>query len=247
MKSWIWVGVLLLAVSPALGQDESGGGGLFGDGEVEFADSGSRGRGQPAAPGPVDRINEILSKGGQPLTEDQKKKLQSLLDEQMDAIRAALGQAPQRGGGAGRPGQGAAAAARGPQGERRPPNPALLEQEEIYLAKVMPVLTAVQQGIWKKHQNDQIRARGGYPALKLALEEAGSPPSPEQDRQLQEQFRTYNQQLRELRMAADPGSPPDAAKLKKLETQHLAALVKLLDAAQRKALLDWRRSSPPQQ
>jgi hypothetical protein len=256
MKAWIGIGIFLLAVLPALAQDEGGGGGgLFGEGDVEFSTSGARGGGRPAGPGPVDRINDILTKGGQPLTAEQRGALQALLDAQMEDIRAALepsqaaragdsgrsgGGQPAgagRGGGTGAPGEGALA------GERRPPNPALLRQEEIYLAKLMPVLTAEQQAVWKKHQNDQIRAGGGYPALRLALEEAGAPPTAEQDMQLQAQFQAYNQQLREMRMAAGPGAVPDAAKAKEIETQHLAALVKLLNTEQRKALLEWRRSS----
>jgi hypothetical protein len=107
-------------------------------------------------------------------------------------------------------------------------------------------LTPEQQAAWKKYQRDQIIARGGYPALRLALEEAGSPPTSEQETQLQTQFRTYDQQQRELRAAAGAGTPPDAAKMKELETQHLALLIKLLDPAQRKALLDWRRSTQSQ-
>jgi hypothetical protein len=240
MKYWLCIGVLLLASSPALAQEGDAGGGLFGEGDVEFSTSGPRGERRPAGPGPVDRINEILGKGGYPLSEDQKKTLQQLLDEQMDDIRAALAPSPETGqeaAGSGRRDAGA------PGLQRRAPNPALLRQEEIYLAKVLPILTPEQQGVWKKYQADQIRARGGYPALKLALAEAGSAPTPEQDTQLQEQFRTYSEQVRALRDAA-PGGQPDAAKLKELETQHLTALVKLLDATQRKALLEWRRSAP---
>jgi hypothetical protein len=132
-------------------------------------------------------------------------------------------------------------------GQRIGPNPVLRQQAEAFLEKVLTLLTPEQQDVWKKYQRELTLARGGYPALRLALEEAGAPPSPEQETQLQELFRNYNDHLRQLRSGADEGTQPDPARLKAAEDAHLAQVAKLLNPAQRRALLEWRRSTqkPP--
>jgi len=119
-------------------------------------------------------------------------------------------------------------------------------QEEQFIANFLPLLTPEQTTVWKTFERQQIRARGGYPALKLALEDAGTPPAPEQEVQMQEAFRTYDQRQRELRREAGPGGTPDAAKMKEAENLYLTSLLKALNAEQRKALIEWRHNSPPQ-
>ncbi len=336
MKGLLWIGIALLAVSPLLAQDEEGGVfGGFGPGdESDLPQSGNRG-GQPQrqGPNPVDELDAILSKGGQPLSVDQKKTIQTLLDQQIEAMRQSLPQAlPQAGsgaegaprgpggfgggqgaaGGQGQPGQGGqfrqgAAGGQpgqggqppqgaqsapggtggsgeqprspggfggqgqrsqggfGGQGGQSPPGApgrpggqfppggaggfraqnyeAARQQEEKFIANFLPVLTPEQTTAWKNFEKDQIRARGGYPALKLALEQAGTPATPEQETELQQIFRTYDEQKRELQRTAGPGGQPDAAKRKEADDQYLGALIKALNANQRKALLEWRRIS----
>ena len=59
-------------------------------------------------------------------------------------------------------------------------------------------------------------------------------------------FGTYERQQRELRRAAGPDGVPDAAKMKEAETQYLSALIKLLNAEQRKDINSindfWRQT-----
>ena len=263
-------GLLLLLASPALAQEDDGGdGGLFSGADWGDSDSGDREGGEQraergvAAPSPLDRMRDVLAEAGLPLSEEQQTALQNLLDEQRAAFSRNINPGGQQRGAT--PGESAREGTppyrqRSEEGGQMPgdaavqgvPPPGSMPSAGIgmrqqrgndFEEKALALLTPQQQEVWKKFQREQIFSRGGYPALRLALEEAGSPPTPEQDGQLQEQFRAYNQQLRELRQTAGPGTLPDAAKLKELENQHLAALVKLLDPAQRKALLEWRRAS----
>ena len=85
---------------------------------------------------------------------------------------------------------------------------------------------------------------GGYPALRLMLEEVGAPLSSVQEEQLLAEFRDYNQQRRPLR---GEGGQADPAELQELESQHLSKVIKLLDTEQRRALIQSRRKVEEQQ
>ncbi len=76
------------------------------------------------------------------------------------------------------------------------------------------------------------------------LEEVGAPLSSERAELLQTEFREYNQQRRQLR---GEGEQADPAKLQELEDQHLSKVIKLLDAEQRRALIQSRRKARGQQ
>jgi hypothetical protein len=287
MKHLLWIiartlGISLLIVWPLLAQEEGSGEDSGGDDDFEGSEFGDRGGGdregerETAGPSPVDRAQEIFTKGGQPLSDEQLKVLQAFLEEQREARRQLAQQAPEQQAAAqGAPrGQSAPGAQeqgrmqRGPEGQAgerpqgRPPggfrgqgppgqrpgaNPLLRQQAEAFLEKLLTLLTPEQQDVWKKYQREQTLARGGYPALRLALEEASASPSPEQETQLQELFRNYNEQLRQLRAGAGEGPSPDPAQLKAAEDAHLAQVAKILNPVQRRALLEWRRSTqkPP--
>ncbi len=110
--------------------------------------------------------------------------------------------------------------------------------------KIRSVLTAEQIEIWDKYRTEQIRRRGGYPALRLMLEEVGAPLSSVQEEQLQAEFRDYNRQRRQLRGEAEQADP---AELHGLESRHLSKVIKLLDAEQRSAMLQSRRKARARQ
>ena len=257
MKRIAWLVLLSLASfavlsRPATAQEDSGrvsmGGGDF-DGS-QYGDDGSgrnrRDSGAPA-PSPIDPIRQVLAKANLPLTADQEKALQAIVAAQQAAQASQSGAggqagAGQGGGGQRAGGQGNAGGSAGGSGggERRSGGGG---RGNALQEKLVAALSPAQQAAWKKYQRDQIIARGGYPALRLALEEAGSAPTAEQESQLQEQFRNYDQQMKDLKTAAGPGNEPDAAKVKEVETQHLTALIKMLDPAQRKALIEWKKST----
>ena len=236
-KHWAWIGIALLLVSSLAAQEEGRGMDSPEDEEIGAAPEGQRGGRQGNRAGnfnqnPIDRMEQVLSQAGVPLSNEQKKTLATLQNEQRQAFQQ-RGEAQREGAG-------------GAPGERRGGAPPMGRQFEAFQEKLLATLTPAQQDVWKKFQNDQIRRRGGYAALRLALEEAGAPVTPEQDAQLQSAFRSYAEQQRELRRAAGQGVQPDPAQLRQLETQPLTQLAKLLNPAQRRALIESRKNSPQQ-
>lgn len=233
MKHLFWIAVPLLLVPPLPAQQE--------DMPAESPQEHEWGAPASEQPGnqqwggranptrnPLERIEEVLSKAGVPLSGEQKKTLHAMMDEQRETMRQRFQQMRER-----------------PE-ERRGGNPQMRQQGEAFQEKLLATLTPEQQDVWKKHQTDQIRERGGYPALRLALQEAGAPLTPEQEGPLQAAFREYNEQRQALRRAAGEGNQPDPAKLKELDREHLPRLTKLLEPAQRRALIEWYRNSQKQ-
>ncbi len=108
---------------------------------------------------------------------------------------------------------------------------------EAMQEKIRSVLTAEQIAVWENYRNEQIRRRGGYPALRLMLEEVGAPLTTVQQEQLQAEFRDYNRQRRLLRREGEQAGP---AKLEQLESQHLSKVIQVLGAEQRRALIQSR-------
>jgi len=98
-----------------------------------------------------------------------------------------------------------------------------------------PALDAKQQAVLTKMSRSQIRARGGYDALRISMEDAGAPFTAEQIPQVQALFEEQKKS-REL-LAKETQGTPDPAKLKQLETETLTKVVRLLVPAQRTALL----------
>jgi hypothetical protein len=98
------------------------------------------------------------------------------------------------------------------------------------------VLTPPQQGLIQKLYRDQVKSRGGFDAIRLTMEEAGAPFSPEQIAQIQPLFDRQNDTRAQLVREAQ-GQPLDQAKLDQLQRETLAQVLKLLTAPQRTALL----------
>ena len=98
-----------------------------------------------------------------------------------------------------------------------------------------PALDAKQQAVLTKMSRSQIRARGGYDALRISMEDAGAPFTEEQIPQVKALFEEQKKS-REV-LAKETQGTPDPAKLKQLETETLTKVVRLLVPAQRTALL----------
>jgi hypothetical protein len=112
------------------------------------------------------------------------------------------------------------------------------------VTKINAALKPDQQAAFKKFRNDEIRKAGGFPALKLIMEEAGAAFMPEQEKQIQELYAEDARQRGQL-MRESQGRP-DPAKLDELEKGTLTKVARLLNPAQRKALLDSRTKTPQQ-
>jgi hypothetical protein len=98
-----------------------------------------------------------------------------------------------------------------------------------------PALDAKQQSVLTKMSRNQIRARGGFDALRISMEDAGVPFTDEQLPQVQALFEEQKKSREAL--ARETQGTPDPAKLKQLETDTLTKVVRLLAPAQRTALL----------
>jgi hypothetical protein len=98
-----------------------------------------------------------------------------------------------------------------------------------------PALDAKQQAVLTKMSRNQIKARGGFDALRVSMEDAGVPFTDEQLPQVQAMFEEQKKSREAL--AKETQGTPDPAKLKQLETDTLTKVVRLLVPAQRTALL----------
>jgi hypothetical protein len=98
-----------------------------------------------------------------------------------------------------------------------------------------PVLDPKQQAVLTKMSRNQIKARGGFDALRVSMEDAGVPFTEEQLPQVQAMFEEQKKSREAL--AKETQGTPDPAKLKQLETETLTKVVRLLVPAQRTALL----------
>lgn len=154
-----------------------------------------------------------------------------------------------RGGGGGGEGRGGPGGARG--GGLPPNSPMLAEMNRINQELQNKVLTALkpeQQAAFKKFQTDEIKKAGGFGALKLNMEEAGTPLTAEQETQIQALYTEQDQQRRQLMRDAAAQGQVDRAKIDaQLNAELAPKLVKVLNAGQRKTLLDAMKKAAPQQ
>jgi hypothetical protein len=101
-------------------------------------------------------------------------------------------------------------------------------------------LSATQQSVLTKMARAQIRSRGGFDALRVAMEDAGTPFNDEQLPKVQALFE--DQKAARAALAKESQGTPDQAKLKQLERDTLTKVVGLLVPAQRTALLALLRA-----
>jgi len=227
------------------------------------AGRGGDARGAPprgAAPNtpPVDRLvrlRELLAGANTPLSKDQETALTALINTEIPAMRRTLqtrvaelqrarADAPPP---AAPPAAPLAPPAQGAGGQRGGPPANLPSMDELapeiirlndqLLGKIAeaPVLNPEQHGLIQKLYKDQVKSRGGFDAIKLTMEDAAAPFSAEQVAQIQPLFDQQNQARAQLVREAQ--GQPDKAKLDQLQRDTLAKVLKLLNPAQRAALL----------
>ena len=103
-----------------------------------------------------------------------------------------------------------------------------------------PALNPTQQSVLTRMARTQIRARGGFDALRVAMEDAGAPFSEEQLPKVKALFE--DQKKARADSVKESQGTPDPAKLKQLERDTLTKVVGLLIPAQRTALLALLRT-----
>src|SRR5262245_43124952 len=250
---YVFAIVLLLAI-PAFAQDEGGGGGLpsslFGGGDLP----GARG-GQQA--NPMDAVKKFFAQANVNISGDQEKAIKPVVEAAFKQVQDTVERlnANQPGAGGDRGGRGQGGDRRGGggnvDGQRRggrggqggvPNNPQLTAElqkiNDEVLPKIVSLLKPEQQAVFKKWQNDEIKKGGGFAALKVTMEEAGAPLTAEQEPQIRSLYAEDAQQRSQLQREAQ--GRPDPARIADLEKATLGKVAKLLNAEQRKALLDSR-------
>ena len=240
MKRLSWVFVALMIAAPVFAQEEGGGGGLP---SSLFGGDSPGGRANEV--NPMDSVKRFLLQSKVTLSGDQEKTLKPAIEAAFKLVQdtvekfsagqpAAGGERGERGfrgrggqGGQGGERRGGGGRGRGEGGGAAPvPNNPQLSAElqkinDDVLAKIFAVLKPDQQSAFTKWKNDQIKKAGGFAALKIIMQEAGAPLTPEQEPQVQALY-------------------TDGAKLAEAELATMGKVAKLLTAAQRKALLDSR-------
>ncbi len=103
-----------------------------------------------------------------------------------------------------------------------------------------PALNPTQQSVLTKMARTQIRARGGFDALRVAMEDAGAPFSEEQLPKVKALFE--DQKKARADFVKESQGTPDPARLKQFERDTLTKVVGLLIPAQRTALLALLRA-----
>ena len=240
MKKTFWLFIALLVAIPAFAQDDGGGGGggaLTGGGNQVFT--------RIDAVNPMEPVKAFLqSKVGITLSADQEKALRPQVEASFQQIRdLAASATPQRGA------QGQEGGRRGGGGRGADPNslaalqsgPAAEQLKKInddLMAKITNGLTPDQQAAFKKYLNGEIKKAGGFGALKIIMEEAGAPLTAEQEPQIQGFYSEDAQQRAQL--LRESQGKPDSTKLADIDRTTMSKVVKVLTAAQRKALLDSR-------
>ena len=187
----------------------------------------------PNAP-PVDRLLRLrgmLAAANTPLTKEQELALTAVLNAEIPAMRRTL-QARivelQKANGA--------AAQALPNMEELTPEIIRLNDQLLGKMAAAPGLNPEQQGFMKKLYKDQVKSRGGFEAIKLTMEDAGAPFSAEQITEIQPLFDEQSKARVQL-VKESQGQPPDKAKLDQLQRDTLAKVLRLLNPAQRAALV----------
>lgn len=198
------------------------------------------------------RLRDVLAKAEAPLAKEQETELNKLLDEAIPAMQRTIqthGREMMAAKAASAPAPAATALPPGAPASSRVP-PEILDALEVEMRQLndalftriasSSVLNAKQQSILTKMSRDQIRARGGFEALKIAMEDAGAPFTGEQVPKVQALFE--DQKTARANLARESQGTPDPAALKQLERDTLTKVVGLLIPAQRTALLGFLRS-----
>src|SRR5262245_15281873 len=183
-------------------------------------------RGAANAP-PVDRLvrlRQLLVQQNAPLTPEQDTALSALMNAEIPAMRRTL-QA--------RVTELQRAAA--PNMDDLAPEIIRLNDQLLGKLAAAPSLNDQQRAIIKKLYKDQVKSRGGFDSIKMAMDDAGVSFTPEQISQIHPLFDQQNEAR--VQLMKESQGQPEKAKLDQLQRDTLAKVFKLLTVPQRNALL----------
>jgi hypothetical protein len=169
MSRFVWVLALFLSAAPAFAQA---------DPEELLRELGMGGtfalgnlavRDIQRGNDPVQQFKRFFAQAKLPLSSSQEKQMKSIVDAQVKAL---------------------VANENSEEGSRR------INGE--YTRKVNDILTADQRGELRRYRTEQIMMRGGLQALKLIMEDAQTPFTPEQETQAQAIYVDFNRNFDQL-------------------------------------------------
>jgi Spy/CpxP family protein refolding chaperone len=161
---------------------------------------------------PLQQLKRFFTEAKLPLSSDQQKRLGSVIDAQVDAMLNAGN------------------------------NEAALRRLDLdYTRKVNEVLTPEQRNELRRYRTEQIMMRGGFQALRLIMENAQTPFTPEQEKDVQAAYVEFDRQVDQLPKSSK--GAVDHTELDKLEGAALVKIVRLLTPAQRRALAASRQGT----
>ena len=160
---------------------------------------------------PLQQLKRFFIEAKLPLTSAEERQLRKTIDSVIDALQKAKDDA----------------------GLRR--------ANQEFSKSLFATLTPDQQTALRRYRNQQIMERGGFPALKLTLDNAQTPLTDEQETQITAIYKEFSQQADQLSRSSNGN--PDKTQLDKLESEALGKVVKLLTPAQRRSLQASRLST----
>jgi hypothetical protein len=208
-----WILAVLIGVLPAVAQDFDDGrdlppGALFAFGNLAVQEV-------VQANEPIEQLKAFFSSVNLRLSKQQERKVVAIVAEQRKELETRL---------AGISNDREIAAV-----TRK------LNQE--YVQHVNAILTADQQSAWRHHRIEQLRLRGGFPALQAILEGANVHLTEEQAKSIEKIFENFA--LRQAHLA-ESNQNPSIAEVDRLVIAEFNRVVALLTPEQRQALLASR-------
>ncbi len=153
---------------------------------------------------PLLQLRRFFVEAKQPLTSAEERQLRANIDATMKALQSAKNDTDVR------------------------------RANQAFSRNMFASLNPDQQATLRRYMNEQIMMRGGFPALKLLLDNAQTPLTEDQQNQIIPLYKQFNDQADQL--ARQGNGTADKDQLEKLESQTLGNVVKILTPAQRKSL-----------
>ncbi len=161
---------------------------------------------------PLEQVKRFFSDVRMPLTSPQEKQLSTIVDTAVHKLR-----------------------------ENGSDEAGLRQINGEYMRSLNGVLTADQRAELRRHRTEQIMMRGGFPALKLILEDANAPFAEDQEKTVHAVYDELNLQMDQMKKASN--GTPDRAQISKLQSEELGKVVRLLTPTQRRALFASRQGT----